>query len=66
MTARSECQTWHDSESPRPAPAVAVIALPGLRGITITYCRRHLDEYLDIADDNPHMEPASLEWLTVA
>lgn len=55
------CWTWH--EDPIGEPAVVRIVLP-LVGSTVPYCQQHLNQYLDLADAHPAMEPAALEWLT--
>lgn len=35
-------------------------------GVRVGLCRRHLDMWLDNADDDPSMEPASLTFINKA
>jgi len=41
-------------------PAVRWVYGDGIAG---TLCRPHLDMWLDLADDDPGLEPAALAWL---
>lgn len=45
-----------------PAPAF-VLYVCNPSGHSVPLCQRHLDMWLDNADDDPYMEPAELIWL---
>jgi hypothetical protein len=46
--------------------AIAHVTVPSSMGTYIgklSMCRRHLNAWLDAADDNPKLEPIKIEWL---
>ena len=42
-------------------PAIAIVRLPS--GISLALCPHHLDAWLDLADNHPHLEPLNLWWI---
>ncbi len=44
-------------------PAIARIFCWTHRKLNIYVCKRHLNSYLDHADENPSWEPDGIEWL---
>lgn len=48
-------------------PAERAVAIYSFaNGNQIPLCQRHLDIWLDNADDDPTMEPSELAWLAAA
>jgi hypothetical protein len=46
------------------AVPIAIIYLTTKQGtLTRQVCRRHLDHWLDIADDQPEWEPSAVVWI---
>jgi hypothetical protein len=58
------CYADRDHEIEIEAVPIAIIYLATEQGtLTKQVCRRHLDHWLDIADDQPEWEPSAVVWI---